>query len=174
MPTESRDIGPVTDDSAPASVSSSNGDVNTTPRVLYHCCRERLAGTLEPSDSGTFGPGFYLTTSEHAALHAQYGPRIAANIAAGEEGWPEAPEQHGRVYIFDVGHLNFKVLTWDEYLDRCEELSEEIGAATPVAKLKLQETLASQGFDGLDIRDQGCAAVVVFQSSIHKLRLRES
>ncbi len=164
----------MTDDSAPASVPSSHGDVSTTPHVLYHCCREQLAGTLEPRDSGTFGPGLYLTTSEHAARHAQYGPRIAANIAAGEEGWPEAPEHHGRVYVVDVGHLNFKVLTWDVYLNWCEELSEEIGAATPVARLKLQETLASQGFDGLDIRDQGCAAVVVFPSSIHKLRLRES
>ena len=177
--TESRYIGPVADENAPASAASSpppssNGDVTTTPRVFYHGCRERLAGPLEPSDSGTFGPGFYLTTPERAALYAQYGPRIAAKIAAGEEGGLGAPEHEGTVYAFDVGHLNLKVLTWDAYLDQCEELSGEISAATQAARLKFQEILVSQSFDGLDIRDQGRTELVIFPASLHKLKVLET
>src|SRR5215212_4908020 len=82
--TESRYIGPATPTEQPE-------PVNTTPRIFYHGARGKLDGALEPSASGTFGPGFYLTTEERAALYAEHDARIAAKIAAGEVGWEQDP-----------------------------------------------------------------------------------
>ena len=85
--------------------------VNTTPLTLYHGSTGELEGTLEPSEEGTFGPGFYLTTKEKAALYTRYDPGIAAKIAEGEEGWEGEPDYDGTLYAFDVSRLRVKLLT---------------------------------------------------------------
>jgi hypothetical protein len=110
--------------------------VNTTPIILYHGSPDEFTGALEPSEEGTFGPGFYLTTKERATLYARYDAGIAAKIAEGEEGWEGEPRYDGMLYAFDMSGLKVKILTWARYLELCEGL-DAAGAATPSAKAKL-------------------------------------
>jgi hypothetical protein len=138
--------------------------VTTTSRILYHGSRGRIRGTPRPSDSGTFGPGLYLTLPERAQRYASYTAKIAAN-PDGTGG----PRFTGTVYAADVSQLNLKVLTWDEFLDLAE--AEGDGAATAAAKARVQEILVSQGYDGLDIRDDDRPEVVIFSTSICKISL---
>ena len=60
--TESRYIGKVSEaeDGLRRPVRASDFDgVITTPHTFYHGTPDELDGALEPSDEGTFGPGFY-------------------------------------------------------------------------------------------------------------------
>src|SRR5215208_2067464 len=73
--TESRYIGPASPDSAGGSRREgepTSRPVTTTEITLYHGCPGELTEALEPSEEGTFGPGFYLTTKERAELYARY------------------------------------------------------------------------------------------------------
>src|SRR5215210_4755704 len=80
--TESRYIGPAVPESAGSTGKEARPEpADTTPLIFYHGARGGLAGALEPSASGTFGPGFYLTTKERAAFYARHDARIAAELA---------------------------------------------------------------------------------------------
>jgi hypothetical protein len=172
--TESRYIGPAAPESAGRPGGTAQVEpITTTPRIFYHGARERLSGALQPSESGTFGPGFYLTTQERAELYAWYGAGIAAKIGASEEGWRGEPTYDGVVYAFDVGELRIKELTWDRYLDECEALDPS-RAATPLAKAKVQEALIAEGYDGLYIPDDLRHELVIFPSSINKIKVHKS
>ena len=48
------------------------------------------------------------------------------------------------------------------------------GAPTPSAKVKLQELLAAHGYDGLYILDEGRHEMVVFPTSLYKVKVIES
>ena len=146
-----------------------HGATSTAPCIFYHGSRRELTGSLEPSASGTFGPGFYLTTKARATLYAQHDARIAAKIAAGELGQADIPPEHdGAVYAFDLSRLRLKVLTWERYLDDCKALDPQ-HAATPAAKAKFQAILAEQGYDGLYVPDDIRHELVIFPSSMSKL-----
>ena len=101
--TENRYIGKVSDagDGLTRPVSASDFDgVITTSHTFYHGSSYELGGALEPSEEGTFGPGFYLTTKARAALYAQYDAGIAAKILEGEEEWEGERVYDGTVYVF--------------------------------------------------------------------------
>ncbi len=68
--------------------------------------------------------------------------------------------------------LKLKVLKLDRYQDLCSAL-DPLEAPTPEAKAKLMERLAAEGYDGLYILDEERHELVVFPSSIYKLKLRE-
>jgi hypothetical protein len=172
--TESRYLGPV-DPAAglrPARASDFDG-VITTPRTLYHGTPEELRGALEPSEKGTFGPGFYLTSQARAALYARYDPRIAAGMLEGEEGTAPEPQYDGTVYAFDVSGLRLKALRHERYQRMCMVLDPD-GAPTPSAKATLQELLAAEGYDGLHILSDERHEMVVFPGSLHKIRVLDS
>jgi hypothetical protein len=170
--TESRYVGPVSGDGGqgrPPRASDFDG-VITTPRTLYHGTHGRLAEEPEPSEEGTFGPGFYLTTEERAELYARFDGRVAAKIAAGEWERPSEPQYDGTVHAFDVSRLRLMVLSHERYLDLCEALDDQ-GAATHKARAKLQEKLAAAGYDGLYVQSEQRDEMVVFPGSLHKISM---
>jgi hypothetical protein len=172
--TESRYIGPAepAQDGAPSRPprASDFDGVITTPRTFYHGSPNELDGAFEPSEEGTFGPGFYLTTHARAALYARYDAGTAARLLTGEEGRAPEPQYDGTVYAFDVSDLRLKALKWMRYQELCMALDPQ-GAPTPSAKAKLQELLAAQGYDGLYILDEERHELVVFPASLYKLKV---
>jgi hypothetical protein len=92
--TESRYIGPAGDGNAtarPPQASDFDG-VITTPRVLYHGAREGIDGPPRASESGTFGPGLYLTVRDRAEVYARYDAKIAADVVNGRMAYPPPPK----------------------------------------------------------------------------------
>jgi hypothetical protein len=171
--TESRYIGPADDgaSSRPPRASDFDG-VITTPKVFYHGSPGELAGALEPSEEGTFGPGFYLTTHARAGLYAKYDPRIAAGILGGEEVVSIEPQYDGNVYAFDVSALRLKALKWERYQEICMAL-DPLDAPTPSAKATFAELMAERGYDGLYILDEARHEMVIFPPSLHKVKVLE-
>jgi hypothetical protein len=162
--TENRYIGPTSEGGA----AGERIAVTTTPRTLYHGSREGIDGPPRASGEGIFGPGFYLTHAKRAGKYATLDGKDAAN----PDAWNLVePSFDGTVHAVEIGHLNLKAMTWDEFHDRCEPLTEH-RASTPAAKAKLQELLAAEGYDGLEIRDTRRPEVVVFPSALHKIELR--
>ena len=51
---------------------------------------------------------------------------------------------------------------------------DPLEAPTPSAKAKLQELLAAEGYDGLYILDEERHELVIFPSSVHKIKIVES
>jgi hypothetical protein len=171
--TESRYIGP-SDEAAgtrPPRASDFDG-VITTPRTFYHGSPNELEGAFEPSEEGTFGPGFYLTSQARAALYAKYDAGIAARLLEGEEDRAPEPQYDGTVYAFDLSTLRLKALKWARYQELCMALDPQ-GAPTPSAKAKLQELLAAQGYDGLYILDDVRHEMVIFPASMQKIKVLE-
>jgi hypothetical protein len=122
-----------------------------------------------PSEEGTFGSGFYLTSHARATLYARYDARIAAKIGQGEEGLAGEPQYDGRVYAFDVSGLRLKVLKPERYQRMCMAL-DPLGAPTPAAKAELQKLLSAEGYDGLYILSEERHEMVVFPGSLHKIK----
>jgi hypothetical protein len=154
--------------SRPPRASDFDG-VITTPRTFYHGSPNELEGAFEPSEEGTFGPGFYLTTHARAALYAQYGAGIAARLLEGEEGMAPEPQYDGTVYAFDVSALRLKALKWARYQELCMALDPQ-GSPTSSAKAKLAELLAERGYDGLYILNEERHEMVVFPASLYKIK----
>ena len=170
--TESRYVWPVCErvaTSRPTTASDFDGVV-TIPRTFYHGSPDELAGALEPSEEGTFGPGFYLTTQERAALYAQYDAGIAARIAESEEGWERHRKYDGPVYAFDVSELKFKAVKHERYQRLCMAL-DPLEAPTPSAKAKLMDILVAEGYDGLYILDQQRHEMVIFSDLASQVKI---
>jgi hypothetical protein len=159
-------------DSRPPRASNFDG-VIATPRTFYHGSPNELEGAFRPSEEGTFGPGFYLTTHARATLYAQYDAGMAARLLEGEEGRAPEPHYDGTVYAFDVSALRLKTLKWARYQELCMALDPQ-GSPTPSAKAKLQELLAVQGYDGLYILNEERHEMVVFLGSMQKIKIIKS
>jgi hypothetical protein len=168
--TESRYIGPADEalGTRPPRASDFDG-VITTPHTFYHGSPNELEGAFEPSEEGTFGPGFYLTSHARAALYAKYDAGIAARMLEGEEDRASEPQYDGMVYAFDVSDLRLKALKWARYQELCMALDPQ-GAPTLSAKAELQELLAAQGHDGLYILGDVRHEMVVFPGSMQKIK----
>jgi hypothetical protein len=168
--TESRYIGPADEalGTRPPRASDFDG-VITTPRIFYHGSPGELEGAFKPSEEGTFGPGFYLTSHARATLYAKYDAGIAARLLEGEEDRAPEPQYDGAVYAFNVSALRLKTLKWARYQELCMVLDTQ-GAPTPSAKATLQELLAAQGYDGLYILNEERHEMVVFPSSMQKIK----
>jgi hypothetical protein len=173
--TESRYIGPASDGNAtvrPPQASDFDG-VITTPRVLYHGAREGIDGPPRASESGTFGPGLYLTVRDRAEVYARYDAKIAADVVNGRMAYPPPPKYDGRVYAYDVSGLKIKELRdWNSYFNLViEELAITKGYTTPEDKVEIQKLLQNQGYDGIYVKDEERTEMIIFQSSIGKLKM---
>lgn len=162
--TENRYVGPA----AGGRAAGEPTPVTTTPRVLYHGSRKGIEGELRASEEGTFGPGLYLTTAKRAERYATFTAKAAANP---DNDGSDEPRFDGMVYAADVGSLKLKAMSWDDFLDQSEALDRD-GAATQKAKAKLQELLAAEGYDGVEIRDTIRPEVVIFPIALPKLKLQ--
>ena len=145
-------------------------------RVAYHGARTTVQGALEPSDTGTFGPGLYLTERDRAETYAQYDAGLAAKIvdyeARGEprEHRPE-PTYDGTVHAFDTASLNLFRMTHDKYhVVGPRLLDNGRDCVSTSDRAAINEKLAELGFDGLEITGQGRRETVIFPDAIAKLQ----
>lgn len=173
--TENEYLGPVDGSPGPKEPRVREGKVvwHDIRRIAFHGAREGIIeGPIRPSPEGTFGPGFYLTSRKRAGDYARYEAKWAARLPELDPPLPE-PLYDGIVYSCDLSDLKLRVL--DDhmaYFDLVDELLQvDKGYATPEDKERVQEILIQKGYDGLDIRDDIRKEVIIFPTSLHKIKL---
>lgn len=144
--------------------------------VGFHGSREGIPTGASPESSaqGTYGPGFYVTTSKRRAdLHARDPAKHTADFdrTGGHVG---EPTFDGTVDAFDLSDLNILfVKDGDTYIDLVDAVGsdgEPKGYPLPADKVALQELLEARGYDGIEVNDPDRMEIVIFPSAVERLR----
>jgi hypothetical protein len=133
--------------------------------IIFHGSRQGIRGLPHPSDSATYGPGFYLAERDDAELYAKFDPELVSSPD------PVMIQHRGTVYAFDARALHLLVIkNFDAYFAIVGHLLGR--TATDVdadAKVDAYRLWQKQGYDGLMVLGKLKPATVVFPASIPKL-----